>query len=64
MGFIDNFFIFNAACDILDSMKPSVRKKLPEPECSKVPFWLVKIVLVFAALCLIGTFVIAVYFIF
>ncbi len=64
MGFFENFFIFNSACDMFDSAKSSSHKKLPMPECPKVPFWLVRLVLILAALCLVGTVVIAVYFIF
>ena len=49
---------------MLDAAKPSNCKRMPMPECSKAPFWLVRLVLILAALCVVGTFVIAAYFIF
>lgn len=64
MGFFENFFIFNSACDMLDTTKPSYRKRMPMPEYSKAPYWLVKLALILAVLCIVGTFVITTYFIF
>lgn len=63
MDFFENFF-FNSACDMLDARKSSNRKRMPMPECPNAPYWLVRLVLILAALCIVGTIVIVAYYIF